>query len=602
MTLWKTLSRRKSLTSICTEESQLGKVLTIYDLTALGVGSTLGVGVYVLAGSVSKDVAGPAVVLSFFYAAVASAFAGICYAEFGARVPKAGSAYAYSYVTIGEFVAFIIGWNLIMEYVIGGASVARGLSLYLDSLIDGQMEKYFRSIISIESTFLSEYFDFFAFAVCVLLGFCLAVGLKESMLLNNFLTIVNIAVVLFVIVFGAFKADISNWKIPKAKVPEWAGEGGFLPYGIFGTIKGAATCFYGYVGFDCIATTGEEVKNPQRAIPLAIIISLTIIFLAYFGVASVLTLLLPYYLQDVNAPIPYAFSQVGWTFAQWFVAVGGTFGLCASMFGGMYPLPRIIYAMSNDGLLFKTLGEVHKKYKTPFIGTILSCVLTGIMAAAFQLKHLVDMMSMGTLVAYTIVSACVLLLRYRESSEPTEPRQVRANEHTRLIANSNEVTCCALFKQLFNFGVLEEATKVTSFVASTQIVTFCILSIVLSFCLVQWELHLIEGSNKHITMCLIIAAVMLLCLFSIYRQPSHTKSLSFKVPLVPLLPALSIFLNIYLMMLMDNDTWIRFTVWMVVGLFIYFGYGIFNSVEKDSKVVRSVDYDSNGHWAAETDD
>lgn len=593
------LNRRKSLSEIVAEESQLGKVLTTLDLTALGVGSTLGVGIYVLAGSVSKETAGPGVVISFFFAAVASVFAGLCFAEFGARVPKAGSAYVYSYVTIGEFIAFVIGWNLIMEYIIGGASVARGLSMYLDSLMGGAMEEYFRSIISIESDFLSEYFDLFAFTICVLLGVALAVGLKESMILNNVLTSVNICVVLFVIIIGSLKVDIKNWMIPKDEVPADAGEGGFLPFGVFGTIRGAATCFYGYVGFDCIATTGEEVKNPQRAIPLAIIISLAVIFLAYFGVSSVLTLMWPYYLQDVDAPIPYAFSQVGWPFAQWVVAVGGIFGLCASLFGGMYPLPRIIYAMSNDGLLYKCLGKVHSRYRTPFIGTLFSGLLTGIMAAGFKLKHLVDMMSMGTLVAYTIVAACVLLLRYREASSDAPPETVTHQyvERSRLLSNKVNITYGSVVKQMVNLKSVEEPTRVTSSVATFQTILFCILSVVLSLCLAQWEDLLIEGSKHHIVICSIIGVVMVLVTLSIALQPSSTKSLSFKVPFVPIVPCLSIFINIYLMMLMDFQTWMRFTSWLLVGLLIYFTYGIRHSSENNS--ISSVDYDSNGHWVAE---
>nr|CAD7410101.1 unnamed protein product [Timema cristinae] len=317
------LNRKKTFSGGL-EESKLARVLTTLDLTALGVGSTLGVGVYVLAGSVAKTTAGPAVVLSFLIAAIASVFAGLCYAEFGARVPRAGSAYVYSYVCVGEFVAFIIGWNLILEYVI---------------------------------------------------------------------------------------ADIKNWKIPKEEIPADAGEGGFFPFGITGVIKGAATCFYGFVGFDCVATTGEEARNPRKAIPISIIISLLIIFLAYFGLSTVLTLMWPYYLQDADAPIPYAFSQIGWPVARWIVSVGAIFGLFASLLGALFPLPRVIYAMSSDGLVFRSLGNVHPRFQTPVVGTILAGLLTGIMASLFDLKHLVDMMSIGTLMAYSIVAACVMLLR-----------------------------------------------------------------------------------------------------------------------------------------------------------------------------------------------
>ncbi|CAG2062164.1 unnamed protein product [Timema podura] len=262
----------------------------------------------------------------------------------------------------------------------------------------------------------------------------LAFGVKESSNVNNIFTVLNIGVVLYVIITGSFKADIKNWQIPKDVVPADAGEGGFFPFGITGVIKGAATCFYGFVGFDCVATTGlgrlnlEEVyphlrggivenhliktilstpdkdsnpylpvignpvyyetmwppewverklEIPERQSPISIIISLLIIFLAYFGLSTVLTLMWPYYLQDADAPIPYAFSQIGWPVARWIVSVGAIFGLFASLLGALFPLPRVIYAMSSDGLVFRSLGNVHPRFQTPVVGTILAGLLTG---------------------------------------------------------------------------------------------------------------------------------------------------------------------------------------------------------------------------------
>jgi solute carrier family 7 (cationic amino acid transporter), member 3 len=296
--LWNALKRRKQ-NDDSGEESKLARVLTLFDLTALGVGSTLGLGVYVLAGSVAYEQAGPAVTLSFLVAAIASAFAGLCYAEFAARVPKAGSAYVYSYVSVGEFVAFTIGWNLILEYVIGTSSVARGMSGYIDALMDNQMAKTLKEVLPINVSFLADYPDFFSFAIVMLLAVLLAVGVKESTVLNNIFTTVNVVVIGIVLVAGAMKADPDNWRIPKENIPEGVrgGEGGFMPFGIAGVMAGAAKCFYGFVGFDCVATTGEEAKNPQRNIPLAIVTSLIVIFLAYFGISTVLTMMWPYYLQ-----------------------------------------------------------------------------------------------------------------------------------------------------------------------------------------------------------------------------------------------------------------------------------------------------------------
>lgn len=589
MGMWRAFTRRKSFHSINQEESQLGKVLTTYDLTALGVGSTLGVGIYVLAGVVSKEIAGPAVVLSFFFAAVASVFAGLSYAEFGARVPKSGSAYVYSYVTIGEFVAFVIGWNLIIEYIIGGASVAKGLSLYIDSLTNNSMEGFYRSMLVINSPYLSEYIDLLALAVCLIICFGLAVGVKESMLLNNILTTVNIGIVLAVIVIGSLEADIKNWQLPKESVPPSAGEGGFFPFGVMGAIKGAATCFYGYVGFDGIATSGEEVRNPHRAIPVSMILSLVIVFAAYFGVSAVLTLMWPYYLQDVDAPIPYAFSQVGLGVTQWIIAVGSIFGLCTSLFGCLFPLPRIIYSMSQDGLLFQKLGDVSPRFRTPLFGTVISGIVTGIMAASFNLKDLVDLMSMATLVAYTIVAACVLLLRYQKSDEVAQPLTHRSVELSHLLSQTPNVTLRHVLAQIFNSKAVQEPTTLSSHIVSVDTVIICVLCTVLGLCLKIWESSLAEGNTVPIVVCLLLVLLISIVLVSVANQPVSPDELYFKVPFVPVLPAVSIFINIYLMLLMNLSTWIHFAVWIALGLVIYLVYGIKYSVENRMRYNR-VDY------------
>lgn len=222
----------------------------------------------------------------------------MCYAEFSSRVPKSGSAYIFTYVAIGEFLAFIVGWNLILEYVIGAASISKGLSLYIDSLVNDAMKNCFKAIAPISWDFLSTYFDFFAFSCPLFIGFALAFGLRKSAGINNVLCVLNLGVVAYVVIAVLINAKLEYWQIDPSTVPaQYAnstGTGGFFPFGFSGTIKGAATCFFGFVGFDCIATTGEEVRNPQKTVPKALLYSLLVIFLAYFGV-SMLTLMTPYY-------------------------------------------------------------------------------------------------------------------------------------------------------------------------------------------------------------------------------------------------------------------------------------------------------------------
>ncbi|KAF5273948.1 hypothetical protein FQA39_LY01063 [Lamprigera yunnana] len=559
------LMRKKILDPEAIAETELARVLNYFDLTALGIGSTLGVGVYVLAGHVAKDIAGPAVILSFLIAAIASVFAGLCYAEFGSRVPRAGSAYIYSYVCIGEFVAFIIGWNLILEYVIGSASVAKGLSLYLDTLINSTLENTFKEIAPINVSFLATYFDFFSFVISVVLAAALAFGMKGSASVNNIFTIVNLAVVLFVVIAGSFKADFNNWKLPPPSNSNGTfGTGGFFPYGATGVIQGAATCFYGFVGFDCIATTGEEVKNPQRVIPLAIISSLAVIFLAYFGTATVITLMIPYFLQDINAPLPFAFEEVGWSVAKWIVSIGGIFGLCASLFGAMFPLPRILYAMASDGVIFKFLGKVDERFQTPLIGTLLAGVLTGLMAGLFDLKQLVNMMSIGTLLAYSIVAACVILLRY------TGNDNLIRTTSTGILSAEEKVTFRNVLRQMFNLRFLNRPTKTSKAVVVLQIFIFILLTLVLWLCVILLQKEIKHAQVWIITLLSIIGLLLILSAMSIAMQPNSQTELKFKVPLVPLIPLLSILANVYLMLMLDIHTWIRFGCWMLVGLPMYF--------------------------------
>lgn len=255
-----------------------------------------------------------------------------------------------------------------MNRLTGSASVVKGLSTYVDSITG--LHSYFNETMHIDVPGLSPFPDVFAFGVTMLFTLALAFGAKESSIVNNVFTFLNLSVVVFVIIAGSFKSKPSNWAIPATEVEPKFGTGGFAPYGMGGILRGAARCFYGFIGFDCIATAGEEARNPKRSIPIAIIGSLFVVFLAYFGISTVLTMMLPYYLQNENAPLPYVFRYYGWTAAEYIVSIGAVFGLCASLMGSMFPLPRIVYAMSSDGLIFKWMGEVSDRFHTPMYGTL----------------------------------------------------------------------------------------------------------------------------------------------------------------------------------------------------------------------------------------
>uniref|UniRef100_A0A336KV32 CSON000105 protein n=1 Tax=Culicoides sonorensis TaxID=179676 RepID=A0A336KV32_CULSO len=575
---WKILTRKKVLPNDDSQSSKLGRVLGTLDLAALGIGATLGVGVYVLAGHVSRDQAGPSVILSFLIAAAASFLAGLCYAEFGARVPKSGSAYIYSYVCIGEFIAFIIGWNLLLEYIIGSASVSKGLSLYLDTLINDTFKNTFTQIAPMHWDFLADYFDFFSFCVPLFLGVAMAFGLKKSTIINNVFTVSNIGIVLFVIIAGSFKADISNWNIPKSAIPPeyQGGEGGFFPFGFSGTLKGAATCFFGYVGFDCIATTGEEVRDPKKAIPMAILISLFTIFMAYFGVSTVLTLMWPYYLQDVNAPLPHVFNEIGWYGAKWVVAIGGIFGLIASLFGAMFPLPRIIYAIAQDGLIFRFLGDVNAKFQTPVTGTLCAALLTGTFSALFDLKALVNMLSIGTLLAYTVVAISILILRFSNNLDDSQPppsyNDANSNhltEGTPLKSPKMRLTMRSFFTQFFNINRVQRPDSHSMAVAGILVCLYVLSALGLALMIFFGQEEIINMEPWALALTALCLFLVVIFIVALSVQPRERKPTEFTVPLVPILPGISIFVNIFLMLMLDYYTWIRFAIWMAIGIPIY---------------------------------
>ncbi|XP_063228233.1 cationic amino acid transporter 2-like [Bacillus rossius redtenbacheri] len=596
------LCRKKAVSGDGMEASQLSRCLTLLDLTMLGVGSTLGLGVYVLAGAVARSEAGPAVTLSFLVAAVASAFAGLCYAEFAARVPKAGSAYVYSYVCVGEFVAFVIGWNLILEYVIGTASVARGLSNYVDSLTDKVMHDRLIEVMPIRIKFLSEYPDFLAFGIVMLLTGLLAIGVKESTILNNLFTIFNILVIITVIVAGSIKADLKNWRVEPADVPAEVrnvGAGGFMPFGVAGVMAGAAKCFYGFVGFDCVATTGEEAKNPQRSIPIAIVVSLVIIFAAYFGISTVLTLMWPYYDQDPDAPLPYVFMKVGWPVIKWIVTVGAVFALCTSLLGAMFPLPRVLYAMATDGILFRFLADVSPRTQTPILATFVSGTLAGIMATIFDLQQLIDMMSIGTLLAYTIVSICVLVLRYED--RPSASYEFSKKATLTFGSKGRLAVVARALKHLFNLNNLKQPTPTTERIAKWGIAANSVLCVLFCASLVHASSQLAEGEGWAVVLTLVLGVSLVVALVVVGRQPVSGAKLSFKVPLVPLVPGLSILINVYLMMMLDSNTWIRFAIWLVIGFLIYFFYGVGHSEEGKRRQLKALELSSKAHEARGAD-
>ncbi|KAJ0063542.1 hypothetical protein NL108_003841 [Boleophthalmus pectinirostris] len=484
-----------------------------------------------------------------------------------------------------------------LSYVIGTSSVARAWSATFDELIGHHIETFCRQHMSINAPGLAEYPDMFAVVIILTLTGLLAFGVKESALVNKVFTCINVLVLLFVVISGLVKGDLKNWRINPEEIlngtshnfssnissvlptVENLGQGGFMPFGLQGVLSGAATCFYAFVGFDCIATTGEEVKNPQRAIPIGIVASLLICFVAYFGVSAALTVMMPYYLLDKNSPLPVAFKYVGWEGATYAVAIGSLCALSTSLLGSMFPMPRVIWAMAEDGLLFKCLAKISSRTKTPLTATVASGVVAAVMAFLFDLKDLVDLMSIGTLLAYTLVAACVLVLRY----QPEQPSLAYEMANTQEEADGAESVSEGLADMLPDDGLTlknllsppnhepsRQSGSVVNISTSLLGVLVCIFGIVA-----------VQGGVAHWSLALlcIIFVICLIITLIVWRQPQSKVKVAFKVPLLPLVPVTSMFINVYLMMQLDKGTWIRFAIWMAIGLVIYFGYGLRNSTE-----------------------
>ncbi|XDB60434.1 hypothetical protein ABFV05_014050 [Capra hircus] len=542
------LVRRRPLKPREGSEGRMSRCLNTLDLVALGVGITLGAGVYILPGEVTRNKAGPAIVISFLVAALSSVLSGLCYAEFGARAPGSGSAYLYSYVTMGELCAFVTGWNLLLSYAITIASVARAWSSTFDSLIGNHMSQALRGTFPLHvPSFLAKYPDFLALGVVLVMMGILVLGARESALVNKWFTGINILVLGFIIVSGFIKGDLHNWQLTEQDYALAAagsndssslgppGSGGFAPFGFDGIFRGAATCFFGFVGFDAIATTGGEAQDPQRSIPFSIVVSLLICFLAYFGVSAALTLMVPYYQIHPESPLPQAFLHIGWGPARYVVVVGTFCALSSSLLGTMFSMSRVTYAMADDRLLFQGLAQIHPRTLTPIMAILASGTLAGLMALLFKYTDLVDLVSVGTLFVYSLVAFSVLVLRYQpdqnlSKNENTEEEIEVSVPDEHQLDSEPEARNSNILKSLW-FPISTIPTR-----KSGQIVYGCasilvLLLAILSLVLAQWPSQLFSGDPVLTTVAVLLLLLITGVTAIIWRQPQNPSPLYFKGPL-----------------------------------------------------------------------
>ena len=409
------------------EETQtLRRALGPLNLTTLGIGAIIGAGIFVLTGTAAAQYAGPAIVYSFILAGVGCLFAGLCYAEFAAMIPISGSAYTYGYATLGEFMAWIIGWDLILEYLFGAATVAVGWSGYFSAFmkelgvnLPAQLTNSPLAYSAGEFTSTGAMLNLPAMFLVILMTALLVIGIRESARFNNIIVIIKLAIVLLVIGFGFMYVNKANWT---PFIPPNTGE--FGQFGWSGIVRGAGVIFFAYIGFDAVSTAAQEAKNPQRDMPIGILGSLAVCTVLYILMALVMTGLANYTELNVPHPVFVAIDNAGPSLA-WLgpiVNVGAIAGLASVVLVMLMAQPRIFFAMSRDGLLPPVFGKVHPKYRTPHVTTMLTGAVAAVVAGVFPIGILGELVSIGTLLAFVIVSAGILVLRYRE---PNLPRPFR---------------------------------------------------------------------------------------------------------------------------------------------------------------------------------
>ncbi|MGH1565622.1 amino acid permease [Mumia sp. DW29H23] len=456
--LFRTKSVEQSIQDTDDPDTKLNRNLGAIDLIVFGVGVIIGAGIFVLTGQAAATTAGPAIAISFLVAALACGLAALCYAEFASTVPVAGSAYTFSYATFGELIAWTIGWDLVLEFTVGSAALASGFSSYWNNLVEGTFLELPEQLRSAAGTGVV---DIPAIVISLLVMWVLVVGIKFSSRINQVVVAIKLAVVLLVIIAGIKYIDAQNWSpfVPPAEPPA-GGEGGWLKvpliqtllglepavFGVAGIFAGAAIVFFAFIGFDVVATTAEETENPQRNVPIGIFGSLAIVTVLYMAVSLVITGMQNFRDIDPNdgAPLATAFDAVGVTWMGDVISVGACIGLVVVVMILMLGQTRVAFAMARDGLLPRWLARTHPTHRTPYRITYITGIAVAAISGFVDLSTLADLVNIGTLFAFVLVSVGIVILR---RTRPDLPRGFRVPAAT-LVAVLAVIACVYLMLNL----------------------------------------------------------------------------------------------------------------------------------------------------------
>lgn len=589
--------RRKQVDSVHARREghhqQLARRLSVFDLVAIGVGATVGAGVYILVGTVAREYTGPALTISFLIAGVAAALSAFCYAELACRCPSAGSAYHYTYICVGEGVAWMIGWSLILEYTIGGSAVARGISPNL-ALFFGGEDKLPSFLARHTIPGIGIVVDPCAAALVVTVTVLLCIGIKESSMAQTIVTTINVSAMIFIIAAGGyigFKTGWVGYELPN----------GYFPYGVTGMLGGSAVVFFSYIGFDSVTSTAEEVKNPQRDLPVGIGVALSICCILYMLVSVVIVGLVPYYALDPDTPISSTFAHYGMQWAVYILTTGAIMALCSSLMGSILPQPRILMAMARDGLLPSFFGDINRHTQVPVNSTVMTGVLAAALAFFMDVSQLAGMVSVGTLLAFTTVAVSILIIRYVPPDEVplTSGLQesigsvssqfnndlkgtastdigysvVSSKEDNQLLIETSE---SSIEEDIMQKPVIKDDNEEGRRKIAAWSIAFVCVGI-----LIVASAASVEGLSSVVRLILCglagVAVLGSLVVLAYIEQDNARHDFGhaggFQCPFVPFLPVACILINTYLLVNLGLGTWFRVSIWMLIGALVYIFYG-----------------------------